>query len=85
VLAAPAPHVEPLPYGGVTLRLSDQLSDLRSRFEEFQATRHAVKEHLNCNAFFDPRLRRDHVYTVPEVFRDPDHEARPAAADLPVT
>ncbi len=84
LLAAPAPHLEVLPYGGVLLRLGHDLEDLQAHFERFHAIRCAIKEHLNSNALFDPRLAPDHQYEVPDAFRDPNRQAATSPLAGPV-
>lgn len=65
LLSAPAPVVKELDYGGIYIQLSDNILDFRDRFEEVDAVRRRVKEHLNHNAFYDRSLGPDHVYNVP--------------------
>ena len=47
------------------LQLSERLEDLRDRWDEVDAVRAAVKQHLGANAFWDPALGEDHAYDVP--------------------
>jgi len=55
LLSAPAYHVEQLSDDAVYIQLSETLGDVLTNFDEVQAVREKVKEHLG-NAFFRPEL-----------------------------
>jgi hypothetical protein len=66
ILSAPAFAVQELTKDIIYLQLTENISDVKSRYEEVNAINRAVKEHLNCNAFFDPDAPDGHKYNVPE-------------------
>jgi hypothetical protein len=47
------------------LQASEEFLDLERKGEEVARTLNQIKKHLNNNAFFDPELGSDHVYSVP--------------------
>ncbi|MEW6736291.1 MAG: hypothetical protein AB1489_33670 [Acidobacteriota bacterium] len=66
IFSAPAYKVVELAQETFYIQLSENLSDLKSRYSEIDAVRQQVKKHLNNNAFFDPQAEVDHKYNVPE-------------------
>lgn len=71
LLSAPAHKVEQLGPETVYVQLSESLFDMHDRYEEVDAVRQQVKQHLDDNIFFDPRNAKEHVYRVPQ-FEFPD-------------
>ncbi len=65
ILSAPAAIVEELAENIFYLQLTDDIRDLETRFDEVEAVRQAIKEHLGSDAFFDETLGPDHTYRVP--------------------
>lgn len=68
VLSAPAASIEQLPYGGVAIRLTNDIFDATRDPRRFDEMRDAIKYHLNTNAFFDPGASATHVYTIAPCF-----------------
>ncbi|MGE8615468.1 MAG: hypothetical protein ACN6PF_24450 [Achromobacter veterisilvae] len=66
LLSAPAYKVEQLGPETVHVQLSESIFDMHSHYEEVDAVRRQVKQHLDDNIFFDPRNEKDHVYRVPQ-------------------
>jgi hypothetical protein len=66
LLSAPVYRVEELPYGGVSLQLTPSLTDLTTNPEEFEETRRAVLDHLNCDVFLDPTKAENYNYRRPD-------------------
>lgn len=65
ILTTPAHEVRDLSYGGMGVELAEGLQDTTEAWESFLAARARAKEHLNNNAFFDPKLPRTHAYDTP--------------------
>ena len=63
--SAPAHTVKQVGPDLYYLQLSEQLEDLRDRWDEVAAVRAAVKQHLGANAFWDTALGEEHPYDVP--------------------
>lgn len=74
LLSAPAHIVKELPGGCIYLQLSESIFDLKTDYEKVDEVRKRVKEHLNCNSFFDLSLpvHEYHVYNVPKFKLIPD-------------
>ena len=66
MLSAPAHLVRELAPDTFYLQLTDRLSDLKDRFNQFDSVRRRVKEHLGADAFFSPELGREHTYRTPD-------------------
>ncbi len=66
LLSAPAYDVHGMEGGCIWLQLSPSLKDVANNYEEFEAVRQAVKEHLNPNAFFQIDQPEGHRYDVPD-------------------
>lgn len=67
ILSVPAPVVREIGGGCIYIQLSDSIYDLETDCEAVDAVRRAVKQHLDCNAFFDPDAPEDHVYNIPRL------------------
>jgi hypothetical protein len=53
----------------IYLQLSERFEDLKERFMQVEIVRRKVKEHLNDDAFFGPKLGEEGVYKVPPLCR----------------
>jgi hypothetical protein len=65
LLSAPAFSVQELSKDLIYLQLTENVSDFKTRYAEVNPIQKAVKEHLNCNAFFAPDAEYGHKYNVP--------------------
>lgn len=66
ILSAPAYRVCELSQEMIYVQLSESLSDLRTHYEDVEAVRRKVKQHLDSNAFFDPSKGEEHEYNIPQ-------------------
>lgn len=71
LLSVPAPVACEIGGGCIYIQLSDSIYDLEIDYEAVDGVRRAVKEHLDCNAFFDPDASEEHVYNVPGLQLEP--------------
>ncbi|HEV2474607.1 MAG TPA: NTF2 fold immunity protein [Chthonomonadales bacterium] len=66
LLSAPAYRVEELENGAFLLQLSEHPLDAEKDYEAVNRVRLALKQHLDCNVFFDLANPPDHIYNVPD-------------------
>lgn len=72
LLSAPVHRIEELPYGGIILQLTADLSDLTTKTAEFEAVRTAALAHLDHDVFFDPAKGPDYEYQRPDFLNRED-------------
>lgn len=66
LLSAPGLIVKEVSEKAIYIQLSEKLTDLKSNYQEVNATRKKVKKYLNNNAFLDFKLGTKHQYNTPE-------------------
>lgn len=66
ILSAPASKVQILSTGAIVLQLTEGIEDSSSGWRNFESVRNRCKQHLNCNAFYDPAAPAGHTYSVPK-------------------
>jgi hypothetical protein len=71
LLSSPVHRVEELENGSVVLQLTPDLRDTVTHEAAFEGVRKAVKDHLDSDAFLDPRKGTEHRYAVPEFVWSP--------------
>ena len=72
IRACGAPVIEELDEDLFYIQASQELRDLEKNAEEVFQTREQIKMRLNNNAFFNPALGPDHMYSVPLFAIQPD-------------
>lgn len=65
IKSSPAARIEELADGIFYLQLTEEIHDLETRYEDVEAVRRSIKQHLGENAFFNEMLGSDHEYRVP--------------------
>ena len=66
ILSSPDTIVEEPAPDLFSLRLSDDICDVKNKSDELYQRAQEIKRHLNHNAFFDNELDLDYAYSVPE-------------------
>ena len=56
LLSLDAHRVMELPYGAISVQLSESPLDIRNNYEKVSALRAAIKQSIDNNIFFDPKL-----------------------------
>ncbi len=66
LLSAPAPFVKEISEDVISIMLSENPWDILDDYNAVNSVRQAVKQHLNNNAFYDPKAIPEHLYNVPD-------------------
>ena len=66
LLSCPAHHTYELDNGSVVIQLTPELRDTAAEEAAFERARQDARNHLDCDAFFDPVKGPDYQYRVPE-------------------